>query len=107
MPSVTFRQCDGTPRTVEAAAGTSLMQVAIQNNVRGIEAECGGACACATCHVLIDPLCAALIPPPGADEDEMLEGVAAGRTADSRLACQVTIQPELDGMTVRIPDRQF
>lgn len=107
MPSVTFRQCDGTTRTVEAASGTSLMLAAIQNNVRGIEAECGGACACATCHVLIDPVRAALIPPPGPDEDEMLEGVATGRTADSRLACQVMIRPELDGMMIRIPDRQF
>ena len=106
MPSVTYLQPDGTPLTVEAPAGTTVMLAAIRNNVRGIEAECGGACACATCHVYVDPASLPRLPPPAPDEADMLEGVAAERRPESRLGCQIALTPELDGLVVQVPDRQ-
>ena len=106
MAEIFFRQGDGSVKKTEAKAGGSVMQLAIQENIRGIEAECGGACACATCHVYIDDAYLHLLTPPAQDEEEMLEGVAAERRDGSRLACQVIVSDALDGMVVEVPDRQ-
>lgn len=107
MTRLIFRLPDGSTRAVDATNGTSVMQAAIQGNIRGIEAECGGACACATCHVYVDDAFTAQVPPPEPDERDMLEGVAAELRRNSRLACQITMNETMDGFTVQIPDRQF
>lgn len=106
MPTIHYIHPDGRHSTVEAKAGTSVMEAAIHGNVRGIEAECGGSCSCATCHVYVEPAFFDRLPPPDEMESELLEGVAAPREATSRLGCQITMTPELDGLTVRIPERQ-
>jgi len=106
MPTIHYLLKDGSTRTVEAAVGLSVMEAAIRNNVRGIDAECGGCCSCATCHVYVDPAFLDRLPAPDEMEQELLEGVAAGREPNSRLSCQLPITAELDGLTVRVPATQ-
>jgi 2Fe-2S ferredoxin len=106
MTTVTFVLQDGAIRTVEAKNGMSLMETAVHNNIRGIDAECGGCCSCATCHVYVDDAHFATLPSPDDLEMEMLEGVAAERRPTSRLGCQVVISDAIAGMTVTIPERQ-
>ena len=81
------------------------MEAAVQNGIRGLLAECGGACSCATCHVYIEPTWAAAVGEAGGLEKDMLE-MAVARTACSRLACQVLVRDELDGLVARIPASQ-
>ncbi|MBS0979627.1 MULTISPECIES: 2Fe-2S iron-sulfur cluster-binding protein [Acetobacter] len=107
MPELIFHQRDGSVRKVDAKSGVSVMQLAIQANIRGIDAECGGACACATCHVYIDESYSDRLPDLTDEESEMLEGVAAERRPNSRLACQVMVDDSMDGMGIEVPDRQF
>jgi len=107
MPRIVFVQPDGQSVEVEASVGTSVMQAAVHNNVRGIDADCGGCCSCATCHVYVEDAFAARLPAPDAMEDDMLSGTAAERRPTSRLGCQITITADLDGLTVRVPDRQI
>ena len=106
MPTIHYIHPDGARSTVEAKAGTSVMEAAIRHNVRGIEAECGGSCSCATCHVYVEPAFFDRLPAADEMEAELLEGVAAEREPTSRLSCQIALTPELDGLTVRIPVRQ-
>lgn len=106
MPRVTYIQPDGTPKVVDAAPGTTLMEAAVDNDVRGIVAECGGACSCATCHVYVDPQWADQIPPPDAQEDGML-GCVLDRRPTSRLSCQIVLKPTLDGLTVEVAHEQI
>lgn len=106
MPTVHYILKDGSTRDVDAKPGSSIMENAIRGNVRGIDAECGGSCACATCHVYVDEAFAARLPPPDEMESEMLEVVAAERRPTSRLSCQLTVTAELDGLTVRVPATQ-
>jgi 2Fe-2S ferredoxin len=106
MPSIHYIHPDGRRTTVEASPGTSVMEAAIRNNVRGIDAECGGSCSCATCHVYVEPEFFARLPAADEMESELLEGVAAPREVTSRLGCQIPVTAELDGITVRIPVRQ-
>jgi 2Fe-2S ferredoxin len=106
MPTITYVLKDGNTKTVAAANGKTLMEVAIAGNVRGIDAECGGCCSCATCHVYIDAPWLDKLPTPDEMEDELLEGVAADRTAFSRLSCQIVLSDALDGMVVRVPEKQ-
>jgi 2Fe-2S ferredoxin len=106
MPRVTYVQPDGTPKVVDAAAGTTVMEAAVDNDVRGIVAECGGACSCATCHVYVDPQWADKLPPPDAPEDCMLGGVH-DRRPTSRLSCQIVLKPALDGLTVEVAQEQI
>lgn len=82
------------------------MRGAILNNVRGVDAECGGCLSCATCHVYVDEASAALLPPPTADELDMLTGVAAERRPTSRLSCQISVTAAIGGIVVRIPEKQ-
>jgi ferredoxin, 2Fe-2S len=106
MTTITFIEADGQAHSVEATPGDSLMRVAINASVPGILAECGGVCACATCHIFIPADWAAKIPPAGDFEAGMIEG-AIDPGPDSRLACQITVTDELDGMAVRLPIAQI
>ena len=106
MPKITYVDHAGTERTVEGSVGATVMETAMRNNVPGIDAECGGACACATCHVYVDEAWAGRLPPLSEDEDALLEGAAAERLPTSRLSCQIVATADLDGLVVRLPDRQ-
>jgi ferredoxin, 2Fe-2S len=106
MTKVTYIEPDGTPREIEASPGTTVMEAAVDNNVEGIVAECGGACSCATCHVYVDPEWSARLSPPDAQEDGMLDCVL-DRQPNSRLSCQIQLSDELDGLVVRVPESQF
>jgi len=106
MIKVTFIQHSGTPYEVAATAGSSLMRAAVENGVPGIDGDCGGACACATCHVFIEPKWSALTGPAGEAEFAML-GFSEYRQPTSRLACQINLTAALDGLTVRLPEGQF
>jgi 2Fe-2S ferredoxin len=107
MPQLTLIQPDGTPRTLAAADGSTLMQTASNAGIAGIVAECGGSAMCATCHVYVDPAWLDKLPAPLPNELEMLECTAAERLPESRLSCQIKLTPGLDGLVVRIPDRQL
>ena len=107
MPTIHYILRDGSTRSVQAKAGASVMETAIQHNIRGIDAECGGSCSCATCHVYVDEAFVARLTPPDEMEDELLDGVASARTPASRLSCQLSMTAELDGLTVRVPESQI
>lgn len=98
---VTFVQVDGTQKIVEdAAAGESLMQIARANGVEGILGDCGGSCACATCHVYVDAGWQAVVGPPDDVESMALEMVSDLQRSNSRLCCQIVMRPELNGVRV-------
>jgi ferredoxin, 2Fe-2S len=97
----------GAPRECEAEIGETLMMVARNHAIDGIAAECGGNLSCGTCHVYLTAPAAAVLPAPSEAESSMLEVVAAERRSNSRLACQITITPDLSGMFVEIPATQF
>ena len=105
MPKITFIDTDGASRSVEAPLGWTVMEAAVKNDVPGIEAECGGACACATCHVYVDEAWMEAVGPAEAMETDMLD-FASDLRPNSRLSCQIKIRPELDGLVVRTPERQ-
>ena len=106
MPKIKYIAADGTETVVEAKVGQSVMLTAINNNVPGIVAECGGACSCATCHVYVDPAWASRLPPPDPQENGMLECVLDRRDT-SRLSCQIVLTPALDGLVLRVADEQI
>ena len=106
MPRVTYIEPGGRERVVEAPAGATVMETAIDNGIEGIVAECGGACSCATCHVYVDPTWAERLPPRDAQEDGMLDCVIERRET-SRLSCQIVLTNELDGLVVRVADTQI
>ena len=105
MAKITYIAFDGTRYDVEAQNGSTVMENAVRNAVPGIEAECGGACACATCHVYVDEAWAGAVGSPEAMEEDMLD-FAYEVQPTSRLSCQIKMRPELDGLVVRIPERQ-
>jgi len=106
MPSITYTSFDGETRTVEGQLGDSVMQTAVRNGVPGIVGECGGTLSCATCHVLVDPADLDRLPPMGELEDEMLDGAAEDRQANSRLGCQITLTEQLGDLRVATPEFQ-
>jgi 2Fe-2S ferredoxin len=106
MARITCIEHDGRESVLEIRAGWSLMQGARAAGVEGIVAECGGACACATCHCYIDAPWRAQLPAPLDTELQMLENVVDERQPGSRLSCQVRITEALDGMRVSLPARQ-
>lgn len=106
MAKITFIQPDGRAQTVEGEAGMTVMETAKKHLVDGIEAECGGACACATCHVYVDDQWRERVGPPAEMEEDMLDFAFDVRES-SRLSCQVKVTNELDGLVVRVPDKQF
>ena len=103
MPVIHYQMLDGSVRSIDAANGRNLMEIAILNNVRGVDGECGGCCSCATCHVYVDERYLDKLPEPDEMENELLEGVASERRSTSRLGCQVIVCDALDGMQVGIP----
>jgi 2Fe-2S ferredoxin len=105
MAKITFIDANGAQRTVEGEVGATVMEVAIRNAIPGIEAECGGACACATCHVYVDDAWAAATGKAEPMEEDMLD-FAFEVKPTSRLSCQIRVKPELDGLIVRTPARQ-
>jgi 2Fe-2S ferredoxin len=105
MAKITFIGADGTRYEVEAENGSTVMENAIRNGVPGIEAECGGACACATCHVYVDEEWEDAVGQPQSMEEDMLD-FAFDVRPNSRLSCQIRVRPELDGLIVRTPTRQ-
>lgn len=106
MAKVNYIQPDGVSIEVEVPAGRSLMEVAVQNDVVGIDGECGGACMCATCHVYVDEAYSAKLPKTDELEDEMLDSTSSERKANSRLCCQINMSEELDGISIQIPPTQ-
>ena len=105
MTLIVFVNQDGTRHEVDAANGTTAMENAVRNDVPGIEAECGGACACATCHVYVDEAFAALVGEPEAMEEDMLD-FAFDMRENSRLSCQIKIRGELEGLILTVPEQQ-
>lgn len=105
MPKITFIEKNGTEHVVDAAAGLSVMEAAVKRMVPGIDADCGGACACATCHVYIDAAWADKVGKPEAMEESMLD-FAYEPKENSRLSCQIRVSAELDGLIVRLPEFQ-
>jgi ferredoxin, 2Fe-2S len=105
MPTVVFTDNEGTCHTVQAPLGRSLMQVAVDNAVPGILGDCGGACSCATCHGYVDASYLDRLPPRSETEVFMLEGVPDLRE-NSRLCCQIRMQPELEGIRIEVPAEQ-
>jgi 2Fe-2S ferredoxin len=105
MARITYIQHSGAAREVEARDGLSLMEVAVKNGVPGIDADCGGACACATCHIYVDP---AWLPSVGerTDMEQSMLEFAEGVETNSRLACQIKVAESLDGLIVRLPEAQ-
>jgi ferredoxin, 2Fe-2S len=106
MAKITFIQPDGTSQTVTADNGMTVMEAAKKNVIAGVEAECGGACACATCHVYVDAAWTAKTGKPEAMEEDMLDFAFDVRD-ESRLSCQLKVSDALDGLIVRIPSKQF
>ncbi|WP_024508794.1 2Fe-2S iron-sulfur cluster-binding protein [Bradyrhizobium sp. ARR65] len=106
MPSITFIHPDGRSETAEADTGATAMATALTRGLDGILAECGGNAMCATCHVYVDAAWLDKLPPRSNEEDALLDGTAAERQPNSRLSCQIKITPELDGLMLRLPDRQ-
>jgi len=102
MPKVTYIEHNGTEHEVEVKAGLSLMEGAVKNNVPGIDAECGGACSCATCHVFVEPEWLERTGSRSANEEAMLD-FADGVRETSRLSCQIRVDDTLDGLVVRLP----
>ncbi len=106
MPAITFIHPNGERTRVEAGNGDSAMEAATRAGLDGILAECGGNAMCATCHVYVDDAWLARLPAIGDDEDALLDGTAAERRANSRLSCQIKLAGELDGLVLRLPERQ-
>lgn len=105
MVQITFIDFAGTPRTIEAEVGSTVMESAIKNDIPGIEAECGGACACATCHVYVEEDWREKVGEASPMEQDMLDFGYDVRP-NSRLSCQIKVTEALDGLTVKVPERQ-
>lgn len=105
MPAIIYIEHDGVSHTIDVADGLSLMEGAVSNGVPGIDGDCGGNCACATCHVYVDPAWACRTGGRTSMESAMLE-FAEGVTPESRLCCQIEASAELDGLIVRLPASQ-
>jgi 2Fe-2S ferredoxin len=106
MVQVTYIEHDGTERIVDVPAGLSVMEGALRFRIPGIDGDCGGGCACATCHVYVDPAWSARLSPPNSLEELMLK-LAVAPNAKSRLACQIKLTADLDGLVVRTPKAQY
>ncbi|HTV95120.1 MAG TPA: 2Fe-2S iron-sulfur cluster-binding protein [Steroidobacteraceae bacterium] len=105
MARITYVEFSGKEHVVEVEPGHSVMEGARQNNIPGIDADCGGACACATCHVYVDEAWVKRTGPRSANEEPMLDFVENVRP-NSRLSCQIPVTSELDGLIVRMPQSQ-
>ena len=106
MPKITYIEFNGTEHTVEVAEGLTVMEGAVNNSIPGIEADCGGACACSTCHVYVDPAHVDKLEPKEEMEEDMLD-FAYEPNETSRLGCQLPITSKMDGLIVRMPEKQL
>jgi len=106
MPIIIFIHPGGRHEAVQANDGDSAMLAALFHSVDGIEGECGGCAACGTCHVYVEGSWANRLPEIQDNEEKLLDGVAAERLPNSRLACQIRMTEELDGLVLRVPERQ-
>ena len=105
MVKVIYIESDGTTHELDGEPGMTVMELAVKNGVPGIDADCGGACACSTCHVYVHPEFAEKTGEPNPMEESMLD-FASEREETSRLSCQITLEPALDGLVVRLPEFQ-
>lgn len=106
MAKITYIEDDGTEHAIDVENGMTVMEGAIQNSIPGIDADCGGACACATCHVYVDEAWMEKTGKPESMEEDMLDFAFDVRD-NSRLSCQIKVTDELDGLIVRMPEKQF
>lgn len=107
MVKITYIEFDGTEHVVDVAEGLTVMEGARDNGINGIEADCGGACACSTCHVYVDEAWVGKLPAKDPMEEDMLDFAFEPDAAKSRLTCQIKVTPEIDGLVVRMPERQI
>jgi len=105
MAKITYIEHDGTEHVVDVKPGQSVMEGAVKHNIPGIDADCGGACACATCHVYVDPAWTGKTGEKSAMEESMLD-FAEAVEENSRLSCQIKVTDALDGLVVRMPESQ-
>lgn len=107
MAKITYVEHNGTEHVVDVANGLTVMEGARDNNIPGIEADCGGACACSTCHVYVHPDWVAKLPEKEAMEEDMLDFAYEPDSARSRLTCQLKVTDALDGLVVQMPEKQI
>ncbi|MEM6941573.1 MAG: 2Fe-2S iron-sulfur cluster-binding protein [Pseudomonadota bacterium] len=107
MAKITYVEFGGAEHVVEVANGMTVMEGARDNNIPGIEGDCGGACACSTCHVYIDPSWVEKVPEKDDMEEDMLDFAHDPDPARSRLTCQITVTDALDGLRVQMPEKQI
>ncbi|MFV0332632.1 MAG: 2Fe-2S iron-sulfur cluster-binding protein [Tropicimonas sp.] len=107
MPKITYIEHSGKEHVVDVASGLTVMEGARDNGVPGIDADCGGACACSTCHAYIDAAWADKLPPVEAMEEDMLDFAYETRPGSSRLTCQLKVTDALDGLVVNLPEKQI
>tara|TARA_X000000368_G_scaffold34690_1_gene25391 strand:- start:281 stop:601 length:321 start_codon:yes stop_codon:yes gene_type:complete len=105
MPKITYIEHDGKIHTIEVASGLSVMEGAVQNNIPGIDADCGGSMACATCHVYVKEEWFNKLPKKEDGEEDMLD-MAFEPKKNSRLSCQLMVSDQLDGLVVNLPEKQ-
>ncbi len=106
MPRITYIEHNGTEHTVDVAVGLTVMEGAVNNNIPGIDADCGGACACSTCHAYVNPDWVEKLPAREDMEEDMLD-FAYEPNERSRLTCQIQVTPELDGLVLQMPEKQI
>jgi ferredoxin, 2Fe-2S len=106
MAKITFIQHDGSEQAVDGIPGMTVMETAIKHQIPGIDADCGGACACATCHVYVEPEWRERTGTRQAMEEDMLDFAFDVRD-NSRLSCQIKVSDQLDGLRVKVPEKQF
>ena len=107
MPRITYIEHNGTAHVVDVPVGLTVMEGARDNGIPGIEADCGGACACSTCHVYIDEAWLDRLPAKESMEEDMLDFAWHPDPVKSRLTCQIKVTPEIDGLVVHIPEKQI
>ena len=105
MPKITYKDNQGNSKTIEVAKSLSVMEGAIQNNIPGIDADCGGSMACATCHVYVEEKWLNKLPKAEEAEEDMID-MAFEPKKNSRLSCQITVTDEIDGLVVTTPKKQ-
>lgn len=107
MPKITFIEFNGTEHSVDVPAGRTAMEAARDNNIPGIDADCGGACACSTCHGYVDPAWVDKLPGKQAMEEDMLDFALNTDPVRSRLTCQIKITDDMDGLVIHLPEKQI
>ena len=107
MPKITYIEHNGTPHEVDVPLGLTVMEGAVNNNIPGIDADCGGACACSTCHVYVDPAWVGKLPEKEDMEIDMLDFAHEPDETRSRLTCQLKVTAELEGLVVQMPEKQI